>query len=335
LTTVQAARRTLTRRDWLKLGAAGTAACALPTLHLASAGGPDDPKVADQGKIYVRANFKLGGGENDGIFVVDPETSNWTKITEFKSGNVRVSRDGRMLALIDYGQDGGVWTLDATGQGERTKVADFGGVTTWSGDGKQLIVAKWLSKPQDETSSSENWRFNADGSDATKLPIPDTEEVDDWSPNGQWLVTVSDRHEPHGSGYQLYVMHPDGTAEHRLTQGKGLNVYPRFSPDSRKVAYLHQERGKNSLWVVNIDGTARSLVVEEENDTSPEQFAWSPDGKSLVSKLEDWKRDENGKKFIDNPEDANQRLAIIDVDGKNSRPLALPPARWVGAPDWR
>src|SRR6516162_10295369 len=102
LTTVQAARRTLTRRDWLKLGAAGTAACALPTLHLASAGGPDDPKVADQGKIYVRANFKLGGGENDGIFVVDPETSNWTKITEFKSGNVRVSRDGRMLALIDY-----------------------------------------------------------------------------------------------------------------------------------------------------------------------------------------------------------------------------------------
>ena len=82
-------------------------------------------------------------------------------------------------------------------------------------------MTKWLSKPEDNESRGENWRFNADGSGATKLPIPDTDEVDDWSPDGRWLVTVSDRHPPHGSGYQLYVMRPDGTEQRRLTEGRG------------------------------------------------------------------------------------------------------------------
>ena len=68
----------------------------------------------------------------------------------------------------------------------------------------------------------ETWRFNVDGSGAVKLPIPETDEVDDWSPDGRWLVTVSDRHPPHGSGYQLYLMHPDGTDQRRLTEGRGL-----------------------------------------------------------------------------------------------------------------
>jgi TolB protein len=110
-------------------------------------------------------------------------------------------------------------------------------------------------------------------------------------------------------------MRPDGTDQRRLTEGKGLNVYPRFSPDGRRIAYLHQERGTNSLWVVNIGGSGRRQVLEEENDTSPEYFCWSPDGKSLAYTLEDWQRDEND-------------------DGKNRRLLNLPRASWVGALDW-
>ena len=98
-----------------------------------------------------------------------------------------------------------------------------------------------------------------------------------------------------------------------------MNVYPRFSPDSRRIAYLHQERGLNSLWVVNIDGSGRRRVVQEENDSSPDHFCWSPDGKSLAYKIEDWQRDENGKKFLGGSEESRPRIAIIDDEGKNSR----------------
>jgi hypothetical protein len=56
---------------------------------------------------------------------------------------------------------------------------------------------------------------------------PETDRVDDWSPNGRWLVTQSDRHPPHGSGFQLYLMRPDGTGQRRLTEGGGENINQR------------------------------------------------------------------------------------------------------------
>lgn len=339
------ARPALSRRDWLTLAAACALICAVPTFHLAAADGRDDARSTSTGKIYVYADLKTGPGDADsekGIFAIDPRTGNWIKVSDFE-GTVRVSRDGRMLALtragkIEADQDidnVGVWTLDADGTGEKRRIADFGGVTTWSPDGKQLIVVKGLSNPGDDNMRHETWRFNADGSGTVKLPIPETDEVDDWSPDGRWLVTVSDRHPPHGRGYQLYLMHPDGTDQRRLTEGRGLNVYPRFSLDSRRVAYLHQERGINSLWVVNIDGTGRRQIYQDEDVTSPDHLCWSPDGKSLACKLFDWQRDENGKKSLIIPEKANARIAIMDDDGKNSRPLMLPRARWLLEPDWR
>ena len=345
LASARRARPALTRRDWLTLAAACAVICALPTFHLAAADGQDDAKSTSTGKIYVYADLKTGPGAADsdkGIFAIDPKTATWIKVSDFEA-TVRVSRDGRMLALTRAGKiaDGqdidnvGVWTLDADGNGEKRRIADFGGVTSWSPDGKQLIVTKWLSNPSDDDMRHETWRFNADGSGAVKLPIPETDEADDWSPDGRWLVTTSDRHPPHGSGYQLYLMHPGGTDQRRLTEGRGLNVYPRFSPDSRRVAYLHQERGVTSLWVVNIDGTGRRQILQDENDTSPDHLCWSPDGKSLAYKLFDWQRDEKGKKFLGDPEKANARIAIMDDDGKNSRPLMLPRARWIGEPDWR
>jgi tricorn protease-like protein len=344
LASARASRPTLTRRDWLKMSAVGATACALPTIHFATADEPVVANAADPGKIYIHANLVTGVGNDsvDGIFAVDPETANWTKISDL-GDQIRVSRDGKTLALSRSGKnadgteiDGaGVWTLDVEGAGEKRQVADFGGLTSWSPDGKQLIVMKWLSKPQDDNMLHETWRFNVDGSDAAKLPIPETDEVDDWSPDGKWFVTVSDRHPPNGSGYQLYIMRPDGTEQRRLTEGGGLNVYPRFSPDSRRIAYLHQEHSENSLWVVNLDGTGRRLLLKEENDTMPDHFCWSPDGKSLACLLEDWERDEAGKKFISDPEKANRRIVIISDDGKKTRPLDLPRAKWIGAPDWR
>jgi Tol biopolymer transport system component len=345
LASARRARPELTRRDWLTLAASCAVIGTVPTFLLTAADGQDDARSNSTSKIYVYADLKTGPGAADsdkGIFSIDPKTANWIKVSDFE-GSVRVSRDGRMLALTRAGKiaddrdidNVGVWTLNADGTGEKRRIADFGGVTSWSPDGKQLIVTKWLSNPSDDRMRHEAWRFNADGSGAVKLPIPETDEVDDWSPDGRWLVTSSDRHPPHGSGYQLYLMHPEGTDQRRLTEGRGLNVYPRFSPDSRRVAYLHQERGVTSLWVVNIDGTGRRQILQDENDTSPDHLCWSPDGKSLAYKLFDWQRDEKGKKSGIDPEKANARIAIMDDDGKNSRPLMLPRARWIGEPDWR
>src|SRR5271165_6550862 len=132
LGSARAARRALTRRDWLKLGAAGCAACALPTLRRAAADGAADAN--GPGKIYVYAHLKTGADDNEdkGIFAVDPATANWVKLSDFE-GNARVSRDGKLLAVSRAGKIGngvdiegvGVWTIDAEGNGEKRHIADF------------------------------------------------------------------------------------------------------------------------------------------------------------------------------------------------------------------
>ena len=336
-----------TRRHWLILGVSALATLAIPTLHLAPAGGQEISKTKTPGKIFIRANFDVGGGRDEslsGFWAVDPETATRTRIIEDIAGRGRVSPDGRTLAVSRSGwtgndrpvEDQGVWTIDLEGKGPRRKIADFGGTVSWSPDGRQVIVSKGLSKPSDDESRHESWRINADGSGATRLPIPATEEVDDWSPDGRWIVTVSDRHAPHGSGYQLYVMRPDGTEQRQLTEGRGLNVYPRFSPDGVQISYLHQEKGRNSLWVVNVDGDGRRQLLEDQGDEWLGPINWSPDGKSFVYEVENWERDEKGARHSSvDIKKSDHRLMIADREGKNGRRLALPQARWIESPDWR
>jgi TolB protein len=204
---------------------------------------------------------------------------------------------------------------------------------SWSPDGKTLVVSK--NKLENKSWTSQTFRIDANGNNARELPIPKTDEVDDWSPDGKWFVTVSDRHPPHGHGYQLYVMHPDGTGERRLTRD-GLNCYPRFSPDSRKIVYTHQTAKEgNSIWVVDVDGKNAREVIKEENLVSPDFACWSPDGKRLALIRFKLERGDDGVRS--SGPDAECRLEIMDADGQNCRRLTLADATisWLGHADWR
>jgi Tol biopolymer transport system component len=171
------------------------------------------------------------------------------------------------------------------------------------------------------------------------LPSPVTDSVNDWSPDGRWFVTSSDRHPPHGSGYQIYAMKTDGTQERRLTQG-GLNVLARFSPDAKKILYVRQTaKVGNSLWTMDVDGTNAEEIVKEVDLAAPGGTCWSPDGKQVAVSMFNWELDENGKRVRDPGSDTmNARIEIMDADGKNRRELKLAGAKFlfIGAPgDWR
>jgi Tol biopolymer transport system component len=269
-----------------------------------------------------------------------------TRLCDDLSFFCRISPDGRPAALSrpDLTASGhresvgaGVWTIDAGGRGEKRKIADFGVTISWSPDSKQMIVSKSWRAGGNENAPwrHETWRLNAGGTGAVRLNVPETDEIDDWSPDGQWLVVVSDRDAPPGWGYQLYLMRPDGTNPRRLTEGRGLNVYPRFSPDSREIAYLHQERGTNSLRIVDVEAGSRRLLVQEQGNENVGELSWSPDGKRLVYEVENWEQDERGKHSSPDFNKSDPRLVVIDRDATNNRRLNLAPARWLENNDWR
>src|SRR5262249_53260922 len=158
-------------------------------------------------------------------------------------------------------------------------------------------------------------------------------------PTAKWSVTVSDRHPPHGSGYQLYVMKTDGTQQRRLTEG-GLNCYARFSPDGRKISYTRQTvKEGNSIWVVDVDGKNAREIVKEVDLVLPHGALWSPDGKQIAVTFSKWELDENGRKGQGgDPDRTNYRIEIMDADGKNRRALKLADAKFVSIGvlgDWR
>jgi TolB protein len=243
---------------------------------------------------------------------IDPESGACERIRGLK-GQASLSPDGAKAIvgrqLIDLTSNASPRVFDPPDRGD----------LFWSSDGKRLIIfhGKSPAEPYHKT-----WQTNSDGSEPKTLSIPDTDSVGDWSSDGQWLVTMSDRHPPHDSGSQLYLMRLDGTAARRITDGRGHNVLPRFSPDGKWVAYHRQENGQlPRVEIVGVDGmNARPLIVEEERKF-PEWHSWSRDGKRLVVAT-----------LI--LSDVKSGLVVVDADGKNARPLPLPETGFLGRPMW-
>jgi Tol biopolymer transport system component len=342
----------VSRRTGLAVVSAALLACLLPAFQHAS---PQalaqkvEPAAKARGRIFVSATlrFKPEGKDEETvqnmIIAIDPATGKWQKMTD--SGHAgRVSPDGQTLVFNRFGE--GIWNCDTAGTNNPGKVSDKDGRPIWSPDGKHLVLTKAEILKEEPGKArtapawkDETWRIDADGSNPVKLPIPDTDSVDDWSGDGRWFVTSSDRHPPYGSGYQLYLMKTDGTEQRRLTEG-GLNVYARFSPDSKKILFLRQTgKAGNSIWTMDIDGKNGREILKEIDLASPNGAYWSPDGKQIAVNLFNWELDEKGKRVLrGRSETANYRIEIMDADGKNRRPLQLQGATFVfvgSLGDWR
>ncbi len=261
---------TLSRRNLLCLGAAGAATLLLPTLRAAIAA--DEAKPAEQGqkplagRIFFQGSVKTKSNATEpndgqsGIYAVDPETGRCELIIE-NGGSFRAAPNGKLLAYqtdpVSRGPEPAlpeIYTYDlatraatripdkskdAFSPTEGGRAANYKpwGPVCWSPDGKQIVAPMCL---WDKDRKQPIRRFarlvNRDGSGAKRMPIPETDQVADWSADGKWLVTVSDRDDAPGLGYQLYRMHPDGTKQLRLTK-EGRNCFPRFSPDGRRIVY--------------------------------------------------------------------------------------------------
>jgi len=110
---------------------------------------------------------------------------------------------------------------------------------------------------------------------------------------------------------EIYVMNPDGSDPQRLTNSKGPDRHPAWSPDRKTIAFTSGRDGKAAIFAMDADGSnvRRLTNVAEENETwSPR---WSPDGKQML---------------FQSPRDGNQEdIFLMDADGSNVRRLTYTP----------
>ncbi|MSR02672.1 MAG: hypothetical protein EXR94_08030 [Gemmatimonadetes bacterium] len=81
-----------------------------------------------------------------------------------------------------------------------------------------------------------------------------------------------------GSIYEIPIV--GGTAR-RLTEGRSWNLFPRYSPDGRLIAFSSDRSGSHNIWVMDRQGAGlRNVAPSVENIYKP---SWSPDGRRIFA----------------------------------------------------
>lgn len=91
-------------------------------------------------------------------------------------------------------------------------------------------------------------------------------------------------------GGDIWLASAQGGAARRLTSDRGDEVFPKFSPDGRWIAYTGQSTGSRQVFVISVEGgTPKQLTFR--NDVGPipprggydnQVIDWTPDGKQVA-----------------------------------------------------
>lgn len=209
-----------------------------------------------------------------------------------------------------------IWIAHSTGTPAPAKLTNGEKGETapqWSPDGSRIAFLADRATGDAKT-GNQIWIIRPNGGEAEKLTSEDNAITDyRWSPDGKHIAFVTrdtpkdktDREKRKKDKFDailvdadytyahLWTIELDGKTKKRLTEGAFSASSPRWSPDSRSIAYVQSSMGtqessffdlnadRNSdIYVVGADGgTPRKLTTNPGSDTNP---AWSPDGSQIA-----------------------------------------------------
>ena len=121
-----------------------------------------------------------------------------------------------------------------------------------------------------------------------------------------------------GGHKDIWIMQPDGTGKHRLTNDAIEDDFAAGSPNGQRVVWTRGGFGRESeIWVMNIDGSGkRQLTFNKAPDGGV--ASWSPDGSKIAF-----------RSF----RDGNHEIYIMNADGINQHNITNHLAEEV-LPDW-
>ncbi len=230
------------------------------------------PDWSPDGRTVVYASYRDDAIE---LRLLDLASGRETQLLADGAVNVepRWSPDGSRLAFVSTAHEGR-WHL-FVGAVRDGKLVDARRVTedrdsglpryyysvfdhylspTWSPDGSELL---FISNRGHIWGSGGFWRMDAKpGARAREIHYEETtwKGRPDWARDGKRVVYSSYLGR---QWHQLWLMTADGGDPIQLTYGEFDATAPRWSPDGRRIAYISNEGGNTSLWILDIPGGSR------------------------------------------------------------------------------
>ena len=185
------------------------------------------------------------------------------------------SPDSRQLAYVSFeGSRSSIW-VQTLRTGNRLKVSSEPGVNgapAFSPDGRQLVL----------TLGGEDGNLDIyvmDLATRQKRRLTTHRAIDtegSWSPDGRYIYFNSDR----AGGPQVYRVPVSGGSPERITFEGSYNARPRLSPDGKKLAVVHNDRGNYRIAVYDLERNKQMVVVSAgRQDESP---SFAPNSDTLI-----------------------------------------------------
>jgi eukaryotic-like serine/threonine-protein kinase len=186
---------------------------------------------------------------------------------------IRISPDGSRaaVALGDSSGHRDIWQLQFA-RGVQSRITTNGGgfVVVWSPDGQRLAYHRLSTGELLERDA------NAAGQEETVLRSKRAIYINDWSPDGRYLLYTETSAE---TQYDLWLLPTSGDRTPVPFLRTAFNEsHGQFSPDGRWIAYTSDESGQPEIFVQSRDAGGFKAAVSNGGGS----FArWRKDGKEL------------------------------------------------------
>jgi Tol biopolymer transport system component len=204
--------------------------------------------------------------------------------TDFE-GAPAISKDGSLIAWDGGNEDGsgvGIY-LRALGSATATRLTTgpshgFDSSPDFSPDGTRVVFTRLY----ESGIRVEIWIVNTDGTGLRRLLSGGRRWGDPhFSPDGsRILVQAYDERANQGRNSNEFTIRPDGSGLTPLTNEPmgSFSFSGDWSPDGKHIAYVHVQRGDDSLQIRSMDasGNDESLIVDCDPDIFCDNPSWGP-----------------------------------------------------------